>query len=202
MKVANLINNVSALTNNLVTDGVLIDYINVLEDMVFREIIKEFRETWLDVSGEDDLIHFPFNRFEIKSAVIYNKERDNRIDEIKWLDDNINLEIFSDVEQTGSKYSIKNKWGDCAIKVVYRYTPEEKTLENMGIDDLDIIRYGLTWYSIYEHYLKAMAFFSVEEYGQYNNETVLYNEDLTRLKKYIYDNYYNPTISEVEGRWK
>lgn len=202
MKVANLINNVSALTNNLVTDGVLIDYINVLEDMVFREIIKEFRETWLDVNGEDDLIHFPLNRFEIRSAVIYNKERNNRIDEIKWLDDNVNLEIFSDVEQEGSKYSLKNKWGDCAIKLIYRYIPREKTLENAEKDELDITRYGLTWYSIYEHYLKAMAFFSVEEYGQYNNETVLYNEDLTRLKKYIFDNYYNPTISEVEGRWK
>lgn len=202
MKVANLINNVSALTNNLVTDGVLIDYINVLEDMVFREIIKEFRSTWLDISGEDEIIHFPFNRFEIKSAVIYKKDKNNRIEEINWIDDNLNLDIFSDVDQVGSKYSIKNKWGDCAIKVVYRYTPKEKTLENMGIDDLDITRYGLTWYSIYEHYLKAMAFFSVEEYGQYNNETVLYNEDLTRLKKYIYDNYYNPTIREVEGRWK
>lgn len=202
MKVANLINNVSALTNNLVTDGVLIDYINVLEDMVFREIIKEFRETWLDVNGEDELIHFPLNRFEIRSAVIYNKERNNRIDEIKWLDDNVNLEIFSDVEQEGSKYSLKNKWGDCAIKLIYRYIPREKTLENAEKDELDITRYGLTWYSIYEHYLKAMAFFSVEEYGQYNNETVLYNEDLTRLKKYIFDNYYNPTISEVEGRWK
>lgn len=202
MKVANLINNVSALTNNLVTDGVLIDYINVLEDMVFREIIKEFRETWLDVNGEDELIHFPLNRFEIRSAVIYNKERNNRIDEIKWLDDNVNLEIFSDVEQEGSKYSLKNKWGNCAIKLIYRYIPREKTLENAEKDELDITRYGLTWYSIYEHYLKAMAFFSVEEYGQYNNETVLYNEDLTRLKKYIYDNYYNPTISEVEGRWK
>lgn len=202
MKVANLINNVSALTNNLVTDGVLIDYINVLEDMVFREIIKEFRETWLDVNGEDELIHFPLNRFEIRSAVIYNKERNNRIDEIKWLDDNVNLEIFSDVEQVGSKYSLKNKWGNCAIKLIYRYIPREKTLENAEKDKLDITRYGLTWYSIYEHYLKAMAFFSVEEYGQYNNETVLYNEDLTRLKKYIFDNYYNPTISEVEGRWK
>lgn len=202
MKVANLINNVSALTNNLVTDGVLIDYINVLEDMVFREIIKEYRVGWLDVSGEDDLIHFPFNRFEIKSAVIYNKDRKNRIEELNWIDDNLNLDIFSDVDQVGSKYSIKNKWGDCAIKVVYRYTPKEKALENTGIDDLDITRYGLTWYSIYEHYLKAMSFFSVEEYGQYNNETVLYNEDLTRLKKYIYDNYYNPTIKEVEGRWK
>ena len=84
MKVANLINNVSALTNNLVTDGVLIDYINVLEDMVFREIIKEFRSTWLDISGEDEVIHFPFNRFEIKSAVIYNKERNNRIEELRW----------------------------------------------------------------------------------------------------------------------
>lgn len=202
MKVANLINNVSALTNNLVTDGVLIDYINVLEDMVFREIIKEFRETWLDVNGEDDLIHFPLNRFEIRSAVIYNKERNNRIDEIKWLDDNVNLEIFSDVEQEGSKYSLKNKWGNCAIKLIYRYIPREKTLENAEKDELDITRYGLTWYSIYEHYLKAMAFFSVEEYGQYNNETVLYNEDLTRLKKYIFDNYYNSTITEVEGRWK
>lgn len=202
MKVANLINNVSALTNNLVTDGVLIDYINVLEDMVFREIIKEFRETWLDVNGEDELIHFPLNRFEIRSAVIYNKERNDRIDEIKWLDDNVNLEIFSDVEQEGSKYSLKNKWGNCAIKLIYRYIPREKTLENAEKDELDITRYGLTWYSIYEHYLKAMAFFSVEEYGQYNNETVLYNEDLTRLKKYIFDNYYNPTISEVEGRWK
>lgn len=202
MKVANLINNVSALTNNLVTDGVLIDYINVLEDMVFREIIKEYREAWLDVSGEDEIIHFPFNRFEIKSAIIYKKDKNNRIEELNWIDDNLNLDIFSDVDQVGSKYSIKNKWGDCSIKVVYRYTPKEKTLENMGVDDLDITRYGLTWYSVYEHYLKAMAFFSVEEYGQYNNETVLYNEDLTRLKKYIYDNYYNPTIKEVEGRWK
>lgn len=201
MKVANLINNINALTNNIVSDGVLIDYINVLEDMIFREVIREFRIKWIDVKGEDNIV-FPFSKFQIKNATIYSDDKSKRIQDINFIDDNLNIDIYSDVEQEDEGFSIANKWGDCSVKVVYRYTPKLKTMERAEEDDLDITRYGLTWYSIYEHYLKAMSFFAVEEYSQYNNETILYNEDVTRLKKYIFDNYHNETIKRVESRWK
>ena len=99
------------------------------------------------------------------------------------------------------EYAIKNKWGKCAIKLIYRYVPKAKSLNSCHEDSLDIMRYGRQWIELYEHYLKNKIYFSVEEYTQANNETIYFNEALASFRKYYLDHYHNRTVKKVEGVW-
>lgn len=200
MKVAELLSNIQSLTNYIVADGVLIDYINALEAKMFTETICEFRVKWIDVKKDDKNIFLGAFKFEIDSLEIYDKIDGNRINTYSFIDSD-DRDIYSDSDVVVDEYAIKNKWGKCAIKLIYRYVPKAKSLNSCNEDSLDIMRYGRQWIELYEHYLKNKIYFSVEEYTQANNETIYFNEALASFRKYYLDHYHNRTVKKVEGVW-
>lgn len=200
MKVAELLSNIQSLTNYIVADGVLIDYINALEAKMFTETIYELRVKWIDVKKDDKNIFLGAFKFEIDSLEIYDKIDGNRINTYSFVDSD-DRDIYSDSDDVVDEYAIKNKWGKCAIKLIYRYVPKAKSLNSCHEDSLDIMRYGRQWIELYEHYLKNKIYFSVEEYTQANNETIYFNEALASFRKYYLDHYHNRTVKKVEGVW-
>lgn len=200
MKVAELLSNIQSLTNYIVADGVLIDYINALEAKMFTETIYELRVKWIDVKKDDKNIFLGAFKFEIDSLEIYDKIDGNRINTYSFVDSD-DRDIYSDSDDVDDEYAIKNKWGKCAIKLIYRYVPKAKSLDSCHEDSLDIMRYGRQWIELYEHYLKNKIYFSVEEYTQANNETIYFNEALASFRKYYLDHYHNRTVKKVEGVW-
>lgn len=201
MKVAELLSNIQSLTNYIVADGVLIDYINALEAKMFTETIYELRVKWIDVKKDDKNIFLGAFKFEIDSLEIYDKIDGNRINTYSFVDSD-DRDIYSDSDDVVDEYAIKNKWGKCAIKLIYRYVPKAKSLDSCHEDSLDIMRYGRQWIELYEHYLKNKIYFSVEEYTQANNETIYFNEALASFRKYYLDHYHNRTVKKVEGVWR
>lgn len=201
MKVAELLSNIQSLTNYIVADGVLIDYINALEAKMFTETIYELRVKWIDVKKDDKNIFLGAFKFEIDSLEIYDKIDGNRINTYSFVDSD-DRDIYPDSDDVVDEYAIKNKWGKCAIKLIYRYVPKAKSLDSCHEDSLDIMRYGRQWIELYEHYLKNKIYFSVEEYTQANNETIYFNEALASFRKYYLDHYHNRTVKKVEGVWR
>lgn len=201
MKVAELLSNIQSLTNYIVADGALIDYINALEAKMFTETIYELRVKWIDVKKDDKNIFLGAFKFEIDSLEIYDKIDGNRINTYSFVDSD-DRDIYSDSDDVDDEYAIKNKWGKCAIKLIYRYVPKAKSLDSCHEDSLDIMRYGRQWIELYEHYLKNKIYFSVEEYTQANNETIYFNEALASFRKYYLDHYHNRTVKKVEGVWR
>lgn len=201
MKVAELLSNIQSLTNYIVADGVLIDYINALEAKMFTETIYELRVKWIDVKKDDKNIFLGAFKFEIDSLEIYDNIDGNRINTYSFVDSD-DRDIYSDSDVVVDEYAIKNKWGKCAIKLIYRYVPKAKSLDSCHEDSLDIMRYGRQWIELYEHYLKNKIYFSVEEYTQANNETIYFNEALASFRKYYLDHYHNRTVKKVEGVWR
>lgn len=201
MKVAELLSNIQSLTNYIVADGVLIDYINALEAKMFTETIYELRVKWIDVKKDDKNIFLGAFKFEIDSLEIYDKIDGNRINTYSFVDSD-DRDIYSDSDDVVDEYAIKNKWGKCAIKLIYRYVPKAKSLDSCHEDSLDIMRYGRQWIELYEHYLKNKIYFSGEEYTQANNETIYFNEALASFRKYYLDHYHNRTVKKVEGVWR
>lgn len=56
-----------------------------------------------------------------------------------------------------------------------RYKPEEKTLENAEIQELDLEKFGYRWIIMYEYYIYAQISLLKEEFGKANNYISLYN---------------------------
>lgn len=199
MRVAELISNVKELTNQMVSDGVLLDYVNQIESEIFTDTIEEYRTKWIECKKGEDII-LPSFKFEIQELEIFKNKEGRSLDIVKWVDGD--YDIFSDTDNQSNGYAIKNKWGKCWAKIIYRYVPERKKLENIHSDTLDILRYGDRFYGIYEHHLKHKLFLAVEEYQQANNEAVMFNDELSKLKKYALDHRYNKVIKKVEGKWR
>lgn len=199
MKVAELISNVKEVTNSTVSDGVLLDYINQIESEIFTDVIEEYRRTWVECKEGKDIV-LPSFKYEIQEIEVYRDKDGDSIDIIDWIDGD--YDIFSDTDNQSDGYTISNKWGNCFIKLIYRYVPKRKKLKDIDTDTLDILRYGDRFYGIYEHHLKHKLYMAVEEYQQANNEAVLYNDEIAKLKKYALDNHYNKIIKKVEGKWR
>lgn len=202
MKVIELINNVKELTNSTISDGILVDYISSLESQIFSEVVEEFREDWINVDEDTDIIDLKQFKYEIISLNVFDEINGQNKGKLDLFDNENNLELFTNVGGISESYQIKNKWGKCSLKIVYRYIPNQKKLDTIDTDILEIMRYGNQWLELYEHFLKHRLYLAVEEYNQANNETVLFNEVLLRFTKYVLDHRYNRGVKVVESRWK
>lgn len=201
MKVSEMLANIQELTNTSITDGVLITWINALEQEYFKEIIEEYRTKWIEVKAGDKDIVLDVFKYEIKNLSIYDKVEGSSIATYDFIDSSLNLDIFSDTDNQGEGYAIKNKWGKCAVKVVYRYVPQLKTLDTADTDDLEILRYGSQWINLYEYHLKHKIFENEEEYNQANNMAIFYNDKKSDFLMYVAKHRYNRQVKEVESRW-
>ena len=101
MKVSEMLANIQELTNTSITDGVLITWINALEQEYFKEIIEEYRTKWIEVKAGDKDIVLDVFKYEIKNLSIYDKVEGSSIATYDFIDSNLNLDIFSDTDNQG-----------------------------------------------------------------------------------------------------
>lgn len=70
--------------------------------------------------------------------------------------------------------------------IIDKEKPPEKTLFNIGSDELALLDYGYRWVTIYQYYIMGQISLLYEEFGKANNYFMLYNSMVDEFVQQYY----------------
>lgn len=175
MKVSELITDIAAKIDTNASEADMLNWINTLEQSIYRNIIKEGVRAYIDIVAEQATYDISSEAYSFEDINVLI------IDSVKYT----KISAFSDdayytFYKSGTSivvYPTPLTAKTDGIEVRYVRKPTLKTSENKTTLDLDIIaEYGNEFIPLYRYYCYRQACVFAREYADANTWATMYND--------------------------
>lgn len=196
MYVAALISSIDAKLPNSNTDQDKVDWINDLEQKVFCEVLNKQVEVLDDLVAEQA-------GYTLATGKIFE-------DILKVVVDGAEYYLSSPKEHTAYTYydcndgkitldPVPDEAVTDGLVIVYRYKPTLKTVANKATDVLSLPD---NYINLYRFYVYSMISAMRKEFGEYNNWSMLYNQEMSNFMLWANKNTPLDGAADNLKRWR